>query len=55
MEVDIMMTWKVWFKMGSAEFALEMRAFTITHVQETAIVIANRLGATFDYEMEEVA
>ena len=49
-----MRTWTVWFEMVDAKFMIVIEAKNWDKATEAAIAIANRLGATFDYEMDEV-
>lgn len=48
-----MSTWKVWFSNSThAKVCMEFKG-DYSSVSDLAVVIANRLGLIFDYEMEE--
>lgn len=49
-----MRTWKVRLSLGQANLILDIEAPTWDAATEAALVIAKRLGATFDYRMDEV-
>jgi hypothetical protein len=45
--------WKAWIVFGPTRLAFELEG-EFTFVTETATMLAERLGGTFNYEIEEV-
>lgn len=48
-----MKTWKVWVWIGEAQLALEFKG-TYSEVCVAAVKVAHNLGATFDFNIEEM-